>query len=244
MEKRGLTFTPRQIILAAAVLVLVLVVATCRWQAAEERRRAEEIATAQGLAQVITATFAGRTDLKISNLSGTIDVTSVDRGPIFRSEQRATLPFSVDYFVDLSKVDLTDTRYNPGSRTLTIEVPPVRIADPNIDLTKGKVGEAEGFWVSRRAGSDLIRRGLVLTRAQAAKTAAKPENVQRAREEARQRIGALLELPLKAAGHEGVRIAVRFPTDGAEDPSYLDSSVTYNEAIAEARRRRAGEKTQ
>lgn len=239
MEKSGMRFTPKQMALAAAILVLILLAATCQWRAAEEQRREEEIATAEGLAQVLTATFAGRTDLKVSNISGTIDVTSVDRGPIFSSEQRATLPFSVDYFVDLSKVDIGDTRYNPQSRTLTIEVPTVRIAEPNIDLTKGKVGSAEGFWVSRRASADLIRRGLTLTKAQAEKTAAKPANVQRARDEARQRIQALLKLPLEAAGHEDVRVAVRFAGEPGQDPSYLDASVTYNEAIEEARRRRA-----
>ena len=234
-------FTPKQIVLAAVILVLILLAATYQWRAAEERRRDEEIATAEGIAQVLTATFAGRTDLKVSNISGTIDVTSVDRGPIFSSEQRATLPFSVDYYVDLSKVDLGDTRYNSQSRTLRIEVPPVRIADPNIDLTRGKVGTAEGFWVSRRASADLIRRGLTLTRTQAAQTAAKPENIQRAREEARQRIQALLKLPLEAAGHDDVSIAVRIAGEPGDDPSYLDASVTYNEAIAEARRRRAAE---
>lgn len=241
MDERRMRFTPKQVLLAAAALILILVVATCRWQAAEERRRAEEIATAEGIAQVLTATFAGRTDLKVSNISGTIDVTSIDRGPIFRSEQRATLPFSVDYYVDLSKVDIGDTRYDPQSRRLTIEVPPVRIAEPNIDLTKGRVGAAEGFWVSRRASADLIRRGLTLTRAQAEKTAAKPENIRRAHDEARQRIQALLELPLDAAGHEDISIGVRFAGEQGDDPSYLDASVTYNEAIAEARRRRAAE---
>lgn len=234
-------FTPKQIVPAAVILVLILLAVTYQWRAAEERRRDEEIATAEGIAQVLTATFAGRTDLKVSNISGTIDVTSVDRGPIFSSEQRATLPFSVDYYVDLSKVDLGDTRYNPQSRTLRIEVPPVRIAEPNIDLTRGKVGTAEGFWVSRRASADLIRRGLTLTRTQAAQTAAKPENVERAREEARQRIQALLKLPLEAAGHDDVSIAVRFAGEPGDDPSYLDASLTYNEAIAEARRRRAAE---
>lgn len=241
--EQALKNTPKRLAIGVVAAILILLVATCQWRAAEERRRTEEIATAEGLAQVLTATFAGRTDLKVSNISGTIDVTSVDRGPIFKSEQRATLPFSVDYYVDLSKVDVGDARYNPRSRRLTIEVPAVRIAEPNIDLTTGKVGAAEGFWVSRRASADLIKRGLRLTRTQAEKTAAKPENIRRATSEARQRIQALLELPLRAAGHEDVSVAVRFADDPRDDPSYLDRSLTYNEAIAEARRRR-GETTQ
>jgi hypothetical protein len=237
-------FTPRQIFLSVIALALILLVVTCRWEAAEERRRAEEIATAEGLAQVLTATFAGRTELKVANLSGTIDVTSVNQGRIFKSEQRATLPFSVDYFVDLSKVDLRNTNFDPQTGTLTVEVPPVRAAEPNVDLTKGKVGTAEGFWVSRRASAILIRRALNLTQAQAERTAAKAEHMNRAREEARQRVTALLELPLKATGYDDVRVAVTFPGERTEDPSYLDQSISYEEAMEEARRRRAAQRSQ
>jgi hypothetical protein len=99
---KNLRITPKQIAIALVVFVLVAWVATCQWRASEERRRDEEIATAEGLAQVVSSTFAGRTDLKVSNVSGTIDVTSVNHGTIFNSKMKATLPYSVDYFVDLS----------------------------------------------------------------------------------------------------------------------------------------------
>ncbi len=227
-----LKVTPKQILIAVAVIVLVIWVATCQWRAAEERRRDEEIATAEGLAQVVSTTFAGRTDLKVSNVSGTIDVTSVDRGTIFASELKATLPYSVDYFVDLSGLGTEDARYDPASRTLVVEIPDVRIAQPNIDLTKGRVGQAEGFWVSRRASANLVNRALRLTNEKANQNARKPEYVERARQEARNRIGALLETPLKAAGFENVKVVARFAgeEDGA-DPSYIDLSTPYNEAI-------------
>jgi hypothetical protein len=237
-----LKVTPKQILIAVAVIVLVIWVATCQWRAAEERRRDEEIATAEGLAQVVSTTFAGRTDLKVSNVSGTIDVTSVDRGTIFASELKATLPYSVDYFVDLSGLGTEDARYDPASRTLVVEIPEVRIAQPNIDLTKGRVGQAEGFWVSRRASANLVNRALRLTNEKANQNARKPEYVERARQEARNRIGALLETPLKAAGFENVKVVARFAgEEHGADPSYIDLSTPYNEAIEEARRRSAAQ---
>jgi hypothetical protein len=237
-----LNITPKRIIIAVIVLILVLGVATCQWRAAEERRQEEEIATAEGLAQVVSSTFAGRTDLKVSNVSGTIDVTSVNRGTIFDSKLKATLPYSVDYFVDLSSLSRDDARYDPVSKSLLIEVPEVRVAEPHIDLTKGKVGEAEGFWVSRGASANLVSRALKLTREKADQNAREPENLKRAKEEARARIAALLEVPLQTTRFEDVNVVVHFAGDErASDPSYLDLSTPYNEAIAEAQRRRAAE---
>ena len=237
-----LNLTPKRIIIAVIVLILVLGVVTCQWRAAEERRQEEEIATAEGLAQVVSSTFAGRTDLKVSNVSGTIDVTSVNRGTIFDSKLQATLPYSVDYFVDLSSLGRDDARYDPATKSLLIEVPEVRVAEPHIDLTKGKVGEAEGFWVSRGASANLVSRALKLTREKADQNAREAENLERAKAEARARIAALLEVPLQTTRFEDVNVVVHFAGDErASDPSYLDLSTPYNEAIAEAQRRRSAQ---
>lgn len=242
---KALKIAPKQLAILIAIIALVLLVATCQWRAAEDRRRAEEIATAEGLAQIVSTTFEGRTDLRVSNIRGAIDVTSVNRGTFFDSSLSATLPYSVDYFVDLSGLGPDDARYDPASQTLMVDIPDVRIAEPNIDLTKGKVGEAEGFWVSRRASASLVERALKLTRRKAADNASKPENVERARQEARARTAALLELPLNAAGFGDVTVTVRFPGEARGDnPSYLDLSTPYDEAIAEARRRRSRERNQ
>ena len=72
------------------------------------------------------------------------------------------------------------------------------------------MAQAEGFWVSRRASANLVNRALRLTNEKAKQNARKPEYVERARQEARNRIGALLETPLKAAGFEDVKVVARF----------------------------------
>ena len=244
MEK-VLKITPKQLIIALAVTILIVLVASWQWRAAEEQKREEEIATAEGLAQVVSTTFEGRTDLKVSNIRGSIDVTSVNRGTIFNSALDATLPYSVDYFVDLSGLGPDNARYDPATRTLFMDIPDVRIAEPNIDLTKGKVGEAEGILVSRRASANLVNRALKLTRAKADQNARMPENLGRARQEARARTAALLEVPLSSAGLDDIEVVVRLAGDARkDDPSYLDLSATYEQAIEEARKRRAGERTQ
>ncbi len=238
MEK-SLKITSKRLLMAGAILVLIILIATCQWRAAEEQRRDEEIATAEGLVQVVTTAFSGKSDLRVSNIRGTIDVTSVNRGKLFDSKLKATLPFSVDYFVDLSKLGADDAKYDPQSRTLLIDVPDVRVAEPNVDLTKGKVGDAEGFWVSREASANLVRRALKLTYGQAQKTASAPEHLERARSEGRARVKALMEVPLEAAGLGDVNIVVQYPGDEkVTDPSYLDLSRTYNEVLEESRQNR------
>jgi hypothetical protein len=46
---------------------------------------------------------------------------------------------------------------------------------------------------------------------------------------------------LLAAGFSDVKVVARFPTDGTDEPSFIDLSTPYEEAIREAERRRAAE---
>ena len=48
-------------------------------------------------------------------------------------------------------------------------------------------------------------------------------------------------MPLKAAGFDGAKVVARFPTEGTDDPSYLDLSTPYEDAIKEAERRKAAQ---
>ena len=46
-------------------------------------------------------------------------------------------------------------------------------------------------------------------------------------------------MPLLAAGFKDVKVIARFPTEGSDEPSYVDLSTPYEEAIKEAERIRA-----
>ena len=46
-------------------------------------------------------------------------------------------------------------------------------------------------------------------------------------------------MPLVAAGFKDAKVIARFPTEGDDEPSYMDLSTPYDEAIKEAERRRA-----
>jgi hypothetical protein len=53
-------------------------------------------------------------------------------------------------------------------------------------------------------------------------------------------------MPLQAAGIGDAKVDARFADEpeGGADPSYLDRSLTYKQAMEEARKRRAGENAQ
>ena len=155
MEGR-LTISRKTLGTIIGALLLLGLIALWQSREAEKKRREEEIATAQGIAQVLTSTFAGKTDLRVASVNGTIDVTSVNQGSLFSSKLRGTLPFSVDYFVDLSGLSLDDVKYDPATKRLLVTIPDVRVAEPNIDLAKGRMGNAQGWWVSRQASQALV----------------------------------------------------------------------------------------
>jgi hypothetical protein len=62
-----------------------------------------------------------------------------------------------------------------------------------------------------------------------------------AHQAARAAIERSFAMPLVAAGYKDVRVIARFPTEGTDDPSYLDLSTPYEQVIQEAERRRAAQ---
>lgn len=147
--------------------------------------------------------------------------------------------------MDVSKLDGDDYRWDPTSRTLLVELPPLTQSEPNIDESRIAVRDRDGIWISRSAQERLSRRASRGAIRAAADEASKPENMAKAEANARNAIANLLRGPLAAAGLGDVRVVASFASDpNSDNPSYMDLSATYNEAIEEARRRRAGEKTQ
>jgi hypothetical protein len=63
--------------------------------------------------------------------------------------------------------------------------------------------------------------------------------MQLARQAARLAVERSFAMPLQAAGFKDVKVVARFPTEGTDDPSYLDLSTPYEEVIKEAERKRA-----
>ncbi len=157
------------------------------------------------------------------------------------AERTLILPGTVRYELDLAKLDRDDLAWDEASKTLTVRLPEIEIAGPEVDLKAAREYGSGGILsaISDAEGQlDDANRGLAVVDLR--KQAAAPTPMRLAREAARDAVERSFAMPLNAAGIEDVQVVARFASE-ADDPSYLDRSATYNEAIAEARRRRAAE---
>lgn len=224
------------LLLIAAGLLAALI--WWRSERAEERRVEEQLAQAQGIVRVLSATFSNKAALKVGEIRGTLDVTSVDPGalPILRSAQKATLPYSVGYTLDLSAVDADDYRWDPATRSLTIRVPLVTAEAPNVDEARRDVAGTSGLFVTRGASTNLQRRASQLATAEAGKIAAEPANLARAQANAEQVVANLAKTPLEAAGLGPITVRVVTPAAGVRDGERWDVSRSLAEVLAERRR--------
>jgi Protein of unknown function (DUF4230) len=177
------------------------------------------------LSGVVTATFGKASALKVGTLSGTVQATAADArlGGLLQSDSVMRAPYSVDYALDLSKLTLRDFQWDAGDRVLTVRVPEVIAAAPNIDETKMTV-ERRGVFITRGAFDSMGR--IASTRAAriAADKAATPEMMAKARANARAALADLLKAPLKAAGMRKVTVAVRFASEGIRSNERWDES--------------------
>ena len=160
----------------------------------------------------------------------------------FSTKRTLILPGDVRYELDLAKLQPNDVTWDNSSKTLQVKLPEIEIAGPDVDLSSAQE-YGEGGIVSALTNSDqqLDHANRARAVADLRKQAQGQVPMRLAREAARQAVQRSFAMPLTAAGFKDVKVVARFPTDGTDDPSYLDRSTPYEEAIKEAERRRAAQ---
>lgn len=161
-------------------------------------------------------------------------------GGLFNSQRTLILPGNVRYELDLSKLQPSDVTWDKPTNTLHVKMPEIEVAGPDVDINAVKQYGGSGVLSALtnanqqldQANRDKAVQGL---RKQA--TAAVP--MQLARQSARVAIERSFAMPLAAAGFKDVKVVARFPTEGSDEPSYLDLSTPYEQAIQQADRLRA-----
>ena len=157
------------------------------------------------------------------------------------AERTLILPGTVRYELDFAKIDRDDLDWDSSTKTLNVRLPNIEIAGPEVDLKAAREYGSGGILSAvTDAAQQLDDANRALAIADLRKQAAAPTTMRLAREAARQAVERSFSMPLQAAGSGDAQVVARF-ADEASDPSYIDTSATYNEAIAEARRRRAAE---
>ncbi|WP_051531409.1 DUF4230 domain-containing protein [Sphingomonas sp. URHD0057] len=161
-------------------------------------------------------------------------------GGLVSSERTLILPGDVRYELDLSKLQPNDVRWDGSSHVLQVRLPEIEIAGPDVDINAVKEYGGNGVLSALTNANqqlDQTNRARAVTDLRKQATGEVPMRL--ARQAARQAVERSFAMPLLAAGFKDVKVVARFPTEGSEEPSYLDLSTPYNQAIEEAERRRA-----
>jgi len=185
--------------------------------------------------KIIAERISGASALRVSRLNGTIQSTAQDvRGfGLLKSDQVVKMPYSVDYFVDLSGLSARDLEWNPATRTLIVNAPDVRPDKPNVDESRRTLVRTNGLFVTRQAGEELSRRASIHAQARATASSRSPERMAQAREYGRAAVAKIMAAPLAAIGHGDARVLVTFPPERRqENRERWDVTTPINEVLA------------
>ena len=161
-------------------------------------------------------------------------------GGLVSSERTLILPGDVRYELDLSTLRNGDVTWDGSAHTLHVKLPEIEIAGPDVDLNAVKEYGGGGVLSAlTNANQQLDSTNRARAVADLRKQAQGQVPMQLARQSARAAIERSFAMPLVAAGFTDAKVVARFPTDGTDDPSYLDLSTPYNQVIEEAERKRA-----
>lgn len=160
----------------------------------------------------------------------------------FSTERTLILPGDVRYELDLAKLEPDDVTWDASSNTLRVSLPEIEIAGPDVDLASAREYGAGGVLSAlTNADEQLDQANRARAVADLRKQASEEVPMRLARQSAKAAVERSFAMPLLAAGFKDVKVVARFPTEGSDDPSYLDLSTPYEEAIKEAERRRAAQ---
>lgn len=163
-------------------------------------------------------------------------------GGLVSSQRTLILPGDVRYELDLSKLQPKDVTWNGDTHVLTVQLPEIDVAGPDVDINAVKEYGGGGVLSALTdANQELDQNNRARAVADLRKQATAQVPMQLARQAARDAVERSFAMPLLAAGFKDVKVAARFPTDGNDQPSYMDLSTPYEQAIKEAERRRAAE---
>ena len=160
----------------------------------------------------------------------------------FSSERTLILPGDVRYELDLAKLQPSDVSWDEGTQTLSVRLPEVEVAGPDVDLASAREYGSGGVLsalTDSESGLDQANRQAAVADLRKQASAGVPMRL--AREAARQAVERSFAMPLKAAGFEGASVVATFATDGTRGGSRITASVPYEQAIEEGRKRRAQE---
>jgi hypothetical protein len=149
-----------------------------------------------------------------------------------------TLPGTVRYGLDLTRLRRSDLGWDARTRTLTVTLPPLELSGPAVAPAEAQE-QSEGGLVMALSGSEktLDEANRKAAADDLMRQARAPEALAAARAAAMRLVASAFAMPMRAAGVDG-SVAVRFVgADGREEAAFLDRPRRLEDAL---RDRQAG----
>jgi hypothetical protein len=160
-------------------------------------------------------------------------------GGLVSAERTLILPGDVRYELDLAKLGPEDVKWDHATRTLSVTLPEIELAGPEVDLAAAReYGQNGVLSVVTDADTALDRNNRARAVADLRKQAGADVPMRLAREAGRQAVERSFSLPLQAAGYRDAKVVARYPTEGTPVTVPLDHSRSYNEVLNEASQNR------
>lgn len=198
------------------VTVILIVIGYFVWnernlrEIAEKSKEDAEMQLGLESARLLNAKFITSSQLKVATDSLELSGYAEYNGTVFKSSQTIKAPVSVDYFVNLREISKNSYYFSSADNILTVSIPDVNIAKPNIDFGRAKINQ-KGVWISREAGIEMNKTAYRNIANKASEHAKSDEQITKARESARSEISKFVQQALDSTQRSKIRIAISFP---------------------------------
>lgn len=219
-------------LLAVIVFVVLGYVGWDQWaKRTEAEARAESAESRLGLAgtRLLEEVFVSRGDLRVGRLTGRVSTPSRIPGFIFDKTQVTVVPFSTNYFLDLSKVRGGAVHFNSRQGTLIIDIPDISVEKPTIDMENAQIKQS-GLIIFRGESIRLSKQAVSQARLFATKRSQQKKHMDVARQSARIQIKQLASRLYHAIGQD-LPIVVRFPGEREASERDWDRSASIDEVV-------------
>lgn len=160
--------------------------------------------------------------------------TSVNRLG-FSARKTLILPGQVRYELDLAKLAEDDVRWNAENGVLSVQLPAIEVARPEVQIDKIQTYEEGGILMALTNAEEVldnVNRRKALT--ELTKQAQNPIQIKMARDAARRAVKSSFTLPLKAAGLDA-EVDAFFPDEHSRNSDQWDLSRPIREVLAESK---------
>jgi len=164
--------------------------------------------------EVLSATvesLRAESELVVWSYQGTVKVRATDTDwLVFESEQHLIVPASVDYRLNLQEFSLADVRFDEKAALVRVTLPKLKLSDVAFYPEQATAINGGLLTFSDEKVQALNKRAYRSARRAVTAQAQQATKVEVAKRKARENVEELFELPLRIAGHPGVKVVASF----------------------------------